>query len=97
ILSDSQGKPPPLNLQLYLGHCHINMNATSKIGQSLCSYRIDRYKLDGHDPILCEDLVSWLRWMETTGRWVQDSQFIDSARNPVRVCTVFLGIDMAFG
>lgn len=73
------------------------MNATSKIGQSLCSYRIERYKLNGHDPILCEDLVSWLRWMETTGRWVQDSQFIDSARNPVRVCTVFLGIDMGFG
>ena len=28
---------------------------------------------------------------------MQDSQFIDSARNPVRVCTVFLGIDVAFG
>ena len=33
--------------------------------------------------ILCEDLKSWGMWMETSERWVQDTQLIDSGGNPV--------------
>jgi hypothetical protein len=61
------------------------------------SYCIDRYILKGHDPVLCEDLTCWVTWMETPHRLVQDTQLIDSARNRVRVCTAFLGVDVNFG
>jgi hypothetical protein len=61
------------------------------------SYRIDRYILDGHDPVPCEDLATWTMWMESPHRLVQDTQLIDSAHNRVRVCTAFLGVDVNFG
>jgi hypothetical protein len=35
--------------------------------------------------------------MEGPDRLVLDTQFIDPARNRVRVCTAFLGIDVNFG
>jgi len=35
--------------------------------------------------------------MDSADRWVQDTQFIDAAHNRVRVCTVFVGIDVSFG
>jgi len=60
------------------------------------AYRIDRYILSGHDPILCEDLDTWTAWMETPQRLVQDTQLIDAIHNPVRVCTAFLGVDVNF-
>ena len=61
------------------------------------AYRIDRYILSGHDPILCEDLARWAMWMESPHRLVQDTQLIDTAHNRVRVCTAFLGVDVNFG
>ena len=35
--------------------------------------------------------------MEGPDRLVLDTQFIDPARNRVRVCTAFLGVDVNFG
>ena len=61
------------------------------------SYRIDRYILNGHDPIPCDDLATWTNWMEGPDRLVRDTQLIDPARNRVRVCTAFLGVDVNFG
>ena len=61
------------------------------------SLRIDRYILDGHEPIRCQELATWAAWMESPHRLLQDSQFIDSAHNRVRVCTTFLGADVNFG
>jgi hypothetical protein len=61
------------------------------------SYRIDRYILNVHDPIRCEDVATWTVWMESPDRLVQDTQFLDSAHNRVRVCTAFLGVDVNFG
>ena len=60
-------------------------------------YRIDRYTLNEHEPILCEDLATWTAWMETTQRLVRDTQLVDAAHNRVRVCTAFLGVDVNFG
>ena len=61
------------------------------------SYRIDRYNLNGHDPIPCDDLDTWTNWMEGPDRLVRDSHLIDPGRNRVRVCTAFLGVDVNFG
>ena len=58
---------------------------------------IERYILNGHDPVPCDDLATWTNWMEGPDRLVLDTQFIDPARNRVRVCTAFLGIDVNFG
>jgi hypothetical protein len=58
---------------------------------------IDRYILNGHDPVPYDDLATWINWMEGPDRLVLDTQFIDPARNRVRVCTAFLGVDVNFG
>jgi len=59
--------------------------------------RIARYILSGHDPVPCDDLGAWIAWMRTPGRWVESTEIIDSAGSPVRVCTVFIGLDLSFG
>jgi len=60
--------------------------------------RVSRFVLDdGQGPVPCDDLVTWKAWMETPGRWVQDTLVSDPAENQVRICTVFLGIDVGFG
>jgi hypothetical protein len=60
--------------------------------------RISRYVLDDcHEPVPCDDLVTWKAWMETPERWVQNTLVSDPAENQVRICTVFLGIDVGFG
>jgi len=61
------------------------------------AYPIARYILSGHDSILCEDLATWITWMESPDRLVKDTQLIDAAHNRVRVCTAFLGVDVNFG
>ena len=61
------------------------------------SYCIDRYILNGHDPIPCDDLDTWTNWMEGPDRLVRDTHLIDPGRNRVRVCTAFLGVDVNFG
>jgi hypothetical protein len=52
----------------------------------------DKYILDGHDPVLEPDPLTWARWFETADRQVRDT-----ARDDVRVSTVFLGLDHGFG
>jgi hypothetical protein len=59
--------------------------------------RIARYILSGHDPVPCDDLVIWKTWMETPGRLVRDTSLTDASDNLVRICTVFLGVDVGFG
>jgi len=57
-----------------------------------------RYVLDGsHEPVPCNDLAMWKAWMNTPERWVEDALLSDRADNQVRVCTVFLGLDLGFG
>jgi hypothetical protein len=48
----------------------------------------DSYILNGHKPVKCDDLMRWARWFETADRHVRDT-----ARDDVRVSTVFLGLD----
>ena len=52
----------------------------------------DRYILNGHKPVKCDDLMWWAWWMEKADRQVRDSM-----QGDVRVSTVFLGLDMNFG
>jgi hypothetical protein len=52
----------------------------------------DRYILDGHNPVPCNDLMEWARWFETSDRRVAHDEIGD-----VRVSTVFLGLNHRFG
>ena len=52
---------------------------------------IDAYILKGHEPVPVE-LEVWAEWFETADRHVRDT-----ARDEVRVSTVFLGLDHGFG
>jgi hypothetical protein len=51
----------------------------------------DTYILKGHKPVPVE-LEVWSRWFATADRQVRDT-----ARDDVRVSTVFMGIDHGFG
>jgi hypothetical protein len=51
-------------------------------------YTLDR---DGKTPLLCGDLLEWAKWFEKTDRSVADDTF-----GPVRVSTVFLGLNHNF-
>lgn len=55
----------------------------------------DKYTLNGHEAVPCEDLLEWGRWMEENHgkRHVGDTQISPE----VRVSTVFLGLDHSFG
>ena len=56
-----------------------------------------RYVLDGsHEPVPCNDLAMWKAWMNKPERRVEDTLLSDRADNQVRVCTVFLGLDLGF-
>jgi len=60
--------------------------------------QLARYTLDRrHQPVPCGDLVLWKAWMNTSERWVDDTLLSDPDNSPVRACTVFLGLDVAFG
>jgi hypothetical protein len=52
----------------------------------------DTYILKGHKPVKCDDIMWWAWWFETADRRVRDT-----ARDDVRVSTVFLGLDHGFG
>jgi hypothetical protein len=58
---------------------------------------LERYTLDAHEPHRCNDLPAWKAWMESPQRIIQTTSLEDDAHNPVRVCTVFLGLDVSFG
>lgn len=50
------------------------------------------YILDGHEPVREPDVIAWGRWFESA-----DTHVRDTARDDVRVSTVFLGLDHGFG
>lgn len=50
-----------------------------------------KYILEGHQPVAV-DLMTWARWFEKAERHVAQTEIGD-----VRVSTVFLGLDHAFG
>jgi hypothetical protein len=53
--------------------------------------RLGRYILDGHEPVACEDLLTWGRWMEAADRHVALT-----LQGDVEVSTVFLGLDHGY-
>lgn len=54
-----------------------------------------KFTLNGHEPVPCVDVLEWARWYESCDRQVALWQRV--WRRPVRVSTVFLGIDHNFG
>jgi hypothetical protein len=53
---------------------------------------LERYILKDHEPVRCEDMQAWGEWMSDAGRW----RVAHDTCGPVRVSTIFLGIDHAF-
>ena len=53
---------------------------------------MDRYILDGTQPVPCADLLTWRRWFETADRTVAKTQVAPD----VEVRTVFLGVDQSW-
>jgi hypothetical protein len=58
----------------------------------------DRYILDEHgQPVPCDDLMTWGRWMEDGHRHVAKDRDEGPDGGEVLVSTVFLGLDHRFG
>lgn len=56
-----------------------------------------RYILDEKgNPIPCEDLMEWARWMEKVDRRVGSDIFTGKSGEEIRISTVFLGLDHSF-
>ncbi len=53
------------------------------------TFRRDKWILDGHTPVVCNDLIQWGKWMQSDKGIVKQ----DTLPNDVRVSTVFLGLD----
>lgn len=53
----------------------------------------DKYILDGHKAIACDDLMKWAKWLETANRHVAKTNL----PNDVTVSTVFLGLNHQCG
>ena len=51
-----------------------------------------QYILDGHKPVVCEDLLKWAKWFKKADRRVARTQIGD-----VEISTVFLGLNHGFG
>ena len=51
-----------------------------------------RYILDGHNPVVCDDLLMWARWFES-----HDRRIARTVIGPYTVSTVFIGIDHQWG
>ncbi len=52
----------------------------------------NKYILEGHTAIVCEDLMKWATWFESADRHVAKTDIGD-----IIVSTVFLGLDHSFG
>jgi hypothetical protein len=63
---------------------------SSRVGSPLT--RDLYYRLDGHVPVPCADVLTWAQWFETADRGVAT----DTLPTGVRVSTVFLGVDHGF-
>lgn len=51
------------------------------------------YILDGHRPVLCNDVNTWSKWFSAAKRTVESTM----VESDVVVSTVFLGVDHSFG
>lgn len=60
---------------------------------------VDKYILDGRIPVPCTDLLKWGRWMENRQACRVAENLVEQPVGgpPVRVSTVFLGLDHNFG
>lgn len=67
------------------------MNDKGRLLNNLCS-RIDKFILDGHKVVPCDDLMLWAVWFETNNRIVKQETI-----NGVKISTVFLGFDHNYG
>lgn len=57
----------------------------------------ERYILDrNNNPIPCEDLMEWGKWMQSGNRHVGLTYLVKDGHE-IRVSTVFLGLDHSFG
>ena len=54
---------------------------------------------DNGDPVPCDDILQWGQWFETSGaaRRIADDKDEGPDATPIRVSTVFLGLDHQFG
>ena len=52
----------------------------------------DRYILEGHKVVPCENLMEWAKWYETANRHVAKTQISED----VTVSTVFLALNHSF-
>ena len=55
-------------------------------------FRSDLYRLIGRLPVPCDDTIEWAMWYETADRRVRYTEV-----GPLRISTVFLGMDHNFG
>lgn len=51
-----------------------------------------QYILEGHTPVLCEDINVWAKWFGDAARHVEKTEI-----EGVKISTVFLGLDHAWG
>jgi len=51
----------------------------------------NKYILDGHTPVVCNDLMQWATWFEKADRVVAKTKIGDA-----NISTVFLGLDHSF-
>ena len=59
---------------------------------------MDKYILDDDwNPIRCDDELAWGHWFDTTDRHLADDLQEGPDAVKVRISTVFLGLDHAFG
>ncbi len=53
----------------------------------------DKYILDGHKAVECNDLLKWAKWFEAADRIVAKTNISDE----VTISTVFLGLNHNYG
>ena len=53
----------------------------------------DKYILEGHNVVVCNDLIKWAKWYESATRHVAKAQISED----IMVSTVFLGLNHNYG
>ncbi len=51
-----------------------------------------KYILEGHEPVECNDLMKWGKWLEAADRCVAKTVI-----ETIRISTVFLGLNHGYG
>ena len=54
----------------------------------------EKYILDGHKTVACDDLIKWAEWYEAGN---DNRRVASSSKDGVRVSTVFLALNHAWG